>query len=286
VTKSDKQCHSYYGSLPTGKTRQIFDTVNKSPVPITPSEIAQETKINPGTVRKELTRLETKGFIRKECYGHYVSQLADVTLSQSMVGSDSDNRAQGLTASLPTLHSLWLTVKSVSVGAGRWELDLDVAKLTFLVHKNATAQIYVDAVDDYSWDYAGFRVLVEIFRRELRLESLENIMVTSQEWNNDFIGFRLDGVQALTLTAFDGSFRRLYNKKLGLRDEVRIHSQIELENVLAVMKGGVSASNLYQWLFLTIKELKASNELSEKRDRALADALSSMKRLTDALLRK
>ena len=87
-------------------------------------------------------------------------------------------------------------------------------------------------------------------------------MVSSFEFNNDWQGIRLDGVKAITVKAFDGSFRRIYNKRFGLRDEVKAVGARRVEDVLSLMQGGVSTYTTQQFLFRTLQQLEIQNKLN------------------------
>jgi hypothetical protein len=64
------------------------------------------------------------------------------------------------------------------------------------------------------------------------------------------------------MKAFDGSFRRIYNKRFGLRDEVKVVGARRVEDVLLLMQGGVSTYSTLQFLFQTLQQLKIQNKLN------------------------
>ncbi len=88
---------------------------------------------------------------------------------------------------------------------------------------------------------------------------------------------RLDGVQAVTLKGFDGSFRRIYNKRYGLRDEIKAVGFRRIEDVLCLLQGGVSTYDIFQFLFMLTKEVK------EER-KAIAEAAAQMHRACGCLV--
>jgi hypothetical protein len=51
------------------------------------------------------------------------------------------------------------------------------------------------------------------------------------------------------MKAFDGSFRWFYNKRFGLRDEVKVVGSSRVENVLLLMQGEVSAYSISSFFF-------------------------------------
>jgi len=121
-----------------------------------------------------------------------------------------------------------------------------------VVHRNGTAEVFVGK--GVSFGYWGFRLLVELlFKYELSC-GWSQVCVTNAEFNRDFQGLQLDGVQGVTLRAFDGSFRRLYNHgKDVLRDEVKMVGSKTISDVLALMSGNIPDYNIlpYDMLILT-----------------------------------
>jgi hypothetical protein len=262
--------HFHYGSSLSLIAKRIMGVIEQSPIPITPLEISQKTRIKRSTVRKCLARLARKGFIRKFCHGHYMSLRSSVTLASSMVG--------GVCDVLPRVHCLRFRVSDVAGKPSSWEVDLDVVRICFRRFKNGSAQVFVDCQESYSLDYLGFRLLVEVVVGQLGVDDWNKIAVSSLEINNDFEGERLDGVQAVTLKSFDGTFRRIYNRRLGLRDEVRVVGTRKLEDVIPLLRGGISSYNILQLLYMNFHEIQRQNILIP----LVEEAVSQMRRLVEA----
>ncbi len=118
--------------------------------------------------------------------------------------------------------------------------------------------------------------------RELGVSSWEGVTLASGEFNYDFMGVKLDGLKGVTVKAFDGSFRRVYNKRFGLRDEVKVVGSRSIEDVFALMHGGVSQYTVNQFLFRLVQRVDALNDEHKLQNRVLLDAVDSMRRIADA----
>lgn len=270
---------SHYRDLPSEKYKQIVGAIETSSIPITPSEISQETKINHSTVKRYCRWLENKGFVKRVSHGYYVSVKHSVTFGSNGVSSESDSFR---------VHRLVLRLLKVVGEAAKWKKNLDVVKVTFQRYKNGTATVFVDCKGDYSLDYVAFHLLIEAAMRELDVSDWDLVEVQSPEFNKDFFGFQIHGAKAVTLRAFDGAFRRVYNKKYGLRDEIRLVGSYKAKDILAVLQGGVGVYNVLNLLFLNFKEWERYRKVAEGdaeaakfQNRLVADAVSTMKRFLE-----
>ena len=280
-----KGCQSKYPSF-FGKTSNvILKTIEQSPISITPKEIAQKTGIRLNIVQKYVRRLERKGYVKREFYGHYVGLRSSVSLESSIAGRGGDFGVVSALA-VPRLHCLRFHVKDVVGEVGRWDWSSGVLRVKFSRYKKRTAQVFCDCVGDYSLDYVGFRFLVEAVLRELGCSDWSKVSLVSPEFNRDLIGWRLDGAQAVTLKGFDGSFRRIYQKRFGLRDEVKLVGSLPVEKALLLMGGGVSGYNLFQFLYLLVKEVQADRENSKTQTGLVFDAVGHIHRLVDAVINR
>ena len=249
--------HSYYQSSLSGNSKQVLETIEQSSIPITPLEISQITKIKGSAVRKTLERLVKKRFIQKIDYGLYASLKYNVTLESSVGKGECDWG--------PRLHCLRLRASGLLGDPGDQKRDLGVVRVTAQRYKNGSGDVFVDCVRDYSLDYGAFRLLLDAISVDLEwlgVDDWRKMMVSSFEFNNDWQGIKLDGVKAVTVKAFDGSFRRIYNKRFGLRDEVKVVGARRVEDVLLLMQGGVSTYSTLQFLFQTLQQLEIQNKLT------------------------
>ena len=168
----------------------------------------------------------------------------------------------------PRLHCLRLRVSGLPGDPSDSSVrkrDLGAVRVTAQRFRNGSRVVFVECVGDYSLDYVAFRLLLDALSVELGwlgVDDWRKMMVSSFEFNNDWQGVRLDGVKAVTLKAFDGSFRRIYNKRFGLRDEVKVVGARRVEDVLLLMQGGVSTYSLQQFLFQTLQQLEIQNRVT------------------------
>ena len=272
ISIKKKSGHSNHLDLPTEKYERILETIENSSYPITPKEISYLTGIKHSTARKYVKRLEGMGHIWGVYYGHYVSTKNIFTSGRSMVESD-----------FPRLHNLRLRVVDFVGAVRRNSFNFGFLKVTFQQHSNGTVTVFVDCVDSYSLGYVAFRLLVELIKKELGLEDWEKVTVSSFEFNNDFEGARLDGAKAVTLRAFDGSFRRVYQKSFGIRDEVKVVGSTRVEDVLSLLQGGVDPYNVSQLLFGLVQEIRLEREAVKFQSGLVIDAISSMRRCIEAM---
>ena len=272
-TRITKSGNFYDGVGLSEKYKTILKQVENSPHPISPNEISCNTGLNDSTVRKYLRDLKKWGLVECKFHGHYVSARDPVTLDRCVVSDVGSIK----------VHSLRFRVVDVSVGARSWCRDFDLLRLKFVVHGNRTAEVFVDCDKDVSLDYVGFRLVVGVVRRELECVR-EQVSVVSCEFNRDFLGVRLDGVKAVTLRAFDGSFRRVYNHGGFLRDEVKAVGSKKIEDVLALMQGGISQYNIQQLLYMNFQKWSEYVEATKFSNRLVSDAVSEMRRLVKAMV--
>jgi len=272
VSIKKKSGHFNYLVLPSEKYERILETIENSSSPITPKEISSSTKINPATVRKYVRKLEKMKHITKVFYGHYVSTKNLFTSGGSIVKSDC-----------PKIHCLRLRIVDFIGELKTFSHNFGYLKLVFQHYTNGSVTVFVDCVGSYSLDYVAFRLLVELISKELGLEDWEKVTVTSFEFNNDFEGARLDGAKAVTLRAFDGSFRRVYQKSLGIRDEVKVVGSNKVKDVLSLLQGGVDSYNTSQLLFGLVQEIRLEREAVKFQSGLVVDAVYSMRKCVEAM---
>lgn len=275
LTKSYNLSHQ---SSLSEKENAILKAVKTNDFPITPKEIASMTGINHNTVRQYCRKLEKQALVTRTFRGHYTTPENVATFASSIVGGG-----------VPRVHGLRLRFSGVGVGGSKWVRKLNgVVKITFMVHKNGSATVFIDCIGDSSLDAVGFRIVLALIQEELSVTDTELAAskVASYELNTDFQGLRLDGVKAITLKAFGDAFWRVYNKRGFLRSEVKATKPLDVANVLALMNAGVSQYNVLQLLFLNFQEMKRYVEAAKFQNRHLVEITGRNRRLADALLRK
>jgi len=272
VSIIEKSGHFNYLDLPSEKYERILETIENSSFPITPKEISSLTGIRHSTVRKYVKRLEGLSYIWRPFFGHYVSTKNLFTLGRSVVKSDC-----------PRLHCLRFRIVGFTGSVRSYTRNFGDVKVSYQPYNNGTVTVFVDCFDSYSLDYVAFRLLVELVKNELGLEDWEKVTVSSFEFNNDFKDIRLDGAKAVTLRSFDGSFRRVYQKHFGIRDEVKVVGSTRVEDVMTLLQGGVESYNFSRLLFGLIEQVRLEREAVKFQSGLVIDAMSSMRRYMDAM---
>lgn len=267
------ECYNnHYGSLLTAPEQKILELINSSDLPVTPKEIADKTGINYNSARVYLRKLLRLNLVAQPYRGEYISPKKVLTTGHRTGSIVTD-------VVLPRLHNLRLKFRDALRRNGLVKtVDYGVCGVTIVVGENNVANVMVDCYKGVSLDYTAYRMLISSLKRELSVPNDDSVLVTSFELNIDYAGLKLDGVQAMTLTAFDGSFERLYNKgKNLLRSEVRAVGSTTPEAVYQLLKGGVSTYNLMQGLALVVNEMRQERQAQKYTNRILADLLAKLK---------
>jgi len=253
----------------TDPEQKIMETIDSSELPLTPKEIADKTEINHNSVKVYLRSLKKRNFVVQPFRGEYVSAKKVLTFDGSIGGRVTE---------FPRVHALRLKFKDALNRNGLVkQLDYGVCSVTIVIGTNGVANVLVDCHKGVSLDYTAFRLLIASLRYELNVPANGDVEVTSFELNIDHAGLRLDGVQALTLKAFDGSFERLYNKRRNLlRSEVKAVGSTSPESVYQLLKGGVGPYNIMQGLALLVNEIRQEREAQKFTNRILSDLLKKI----------
>ena len=280
ITKgSVSKCRSYNFigvKLLTLPQQKILKLIDSSELPLTPLEIAQKTEINHNSVKVYLRNLKKRNLVVQPYRGEYTSTKNLVT---------SDGCIGGKVTEFPRVHNIRLRVVGVGCGGLVGEWDYGVAKVSAVIGNNGVANVFIACSGD-GLDYSAFKLVIACVQKELSVPKTAPITVTGYELNIDYAGIYLDGVKALTLRAFDGSFERLYQKhKNILRSEVRAVGPTTPEAVYMLLKGGVNSYNIMQGLAMMINEVRQEREAQKFTNRILMDLLAKLKQ-GDGLLER
>lgn len=270
-TKS-KQSYNFKGvGILRDAEKRIIEVVENSNLPITPKEIATITKINPSSVRVYLRSLKKRNLVVQPYRGEYTSYKHLVT---------SEGCIWGKVTQYPRVHNIRLRVEGVGCGGLVTEWDYEVAKVSVVIGDNGVANVFVACSGD-GLDYSAFKLVMACVRKELSVPKTAPITVTGFELNVDYSGIRIDGCKSLTLSAFDGSFERLYQKhKNVLRSEVRAVGSTTPEAVYQLLKGGVNSYNIMQGLAMVINEIRQEREAQKFTNQILYELLSKLRKET------
>jgi len=252
------------GSLLTLPEQRILNLIDSTELPLTPLEIAKKTGINHNSVKVYLRNLKKQNLVVQPYRGEYASTKSLVT---------SEGCIPNKVSQYPRVHNIRLRVEGVGCGGLVTEWDYGVAVVSAVIGDNGVANVYVACSGD-GLDYSAFKLVMACVRKELSVPKSAPITVTGFELNVDYSGIRMEGCKALTLSAFDGSFERLYQKhKNVLRSEVRAVGPTTPEAVYQLLKGGVGAYNIMQGLAVMINEVRQEREAQKFTNRILQDLL-------------
>ena len=259
-----------YGGLPRSY-RRILKVLYESEFPLQACEIAVKAKIKPNSCRVYLRNLLEEGRIVQTGYGYYASKEKFLSQTPSRMGRVKVFGEEAV----PRLHNVRLKIEGLKhVVRGSWKVRLGDTEVTFVRCGGGVITVTVGC--DRSLDFCEWCFVRDFILRELGIQDKDRFEVVTYEFNNDYEGFRLDGVQALTLTAFDGAFERFYNKEKMLRHEVKAPKGTSLVQLETLLKSGVTSYNVAQTQFAmaqSVRELsesvKGANRLSVERGERL-----------------
>lgn len=257
----------------TEETIQLYLKTLKEDVPAW--KIAQDIGANRNTVRVYLKRLYDKGLIDKPKRGYYCNK------PRYGVGEPQADLLR-----FQHLHFWVDEVKIRAEDAGREEVlpfpevsggDSARIRIEFGA-KRGKINWYVKA--DAGLDFYGLhlaRSLVD--ERLLRLGYKPPLDWRAEGWESltDKFGLRLNGVTTVTFTTLSGWMEKYYNKRYGLRHEIRAPGEGDatLSQLGAMLQGGINYGQLIQAVAVTNKN----------QDRLLA-YLDQQSRLLQAILEK
>lgn len=300
-SKMTSVSHNSYNSLegleavlrkPLNKhMKSILEFLHSQEIPLSAQEIAEKTKLNHSSCRSCLRQLLAKDLVVQPYYGHYIAKqkLTDQLQNEneSRMGMVKVNGSL-----LPRVHNVRLKVEGVKKGMldvrGSWDWQLGDVKITFVNCGGDVVTVtiaYDEGLDYDRWSDVRDFVLIEL-GLGLQPVTWERVWVTSAELGNDFEGFRIDGAQAWTLTAFDGTFERYYNKKNGVRHEVKMTKPATLAEMEALLKGGVSRYSVTRSQIETERKLESLTEAVKGGNRMIAESSGSFRQVTEQLLQK
>ncbi|MCW4010051.1 MAG: hypothetical protein NWF05_05470 [Candidatus Bathyarchaeota archaeon] len=233
--------------------------------PLFPKEIAVKAQVNHSTTRVYLKQLLKEGVVIRREGGRYV-----INPNHGVGG-----------VRLPRVQNLWLSVVDLAVprSVKRAETFGDVSlKVTFGRKRNrVTAVVGCPAgmdITSCSFAIARFKTVV----KEVLGEEVSNldIWVRNCEFNEDYVGIRLEGLSCVTVKSFMGSLAKIYNKGAGLRAEVKVRPD-SVEGILALLRGGVTPYHAVQGVFLVdqrVKELTTAVKWTNRNIQRLSDLLA------------
>lgn len=244
------------------KIKKIINVLEDFPEGLNPKTISFYTKINVNTIKSLLPKISK---IRKgELRGLYY--LVDKSRHDNIFDWNFHNAI--LSINTPNYEGETIK-KSESFGAVNYGFTLGAKskKATFRI--SSEPPINISSICICS---SLLSVLVEKYT-SLITES-KDILVSSIEFNKDYINLRLDGVKCITLDSLITQFK-LYQKQGGLRCEYKFRVPFEIENIFSSLQNMAISLDLYS----EVIKLK-------KNQKIIIDALRNSQSLLGALLNK
>lgn len=236
----------------------IVKILKVSEIGLTPKLIAFESNrtdypIKHNTVKSILKRLELSKRVIKESRGYY--KLVDDSTHEDDIFSYN-------------LHNIVLTYSfdALTIDSKISEtINAYLGKITFGIgakSKKATMCISTD----YPFSFASIGLLAIYFEQKIIEHcgikiSANKILIKSIEFNKDYKGLKLEGINSLTLTNCVANFK-IYQKENRVRKEYRINEPISMNLLL-----GILGSNLNNFNY--IPEMVDVKEKVESFDKKL-----------------
>lgn len=265
--------------------------------PFSPKEIAKETKIKPPSVRSAVARLLKDGQIQRVYYGAYrITPALGVGRRKT-----------------PKLQNLQFVAEGVKLGASNRLL-----KARGFVYGRGVGWVWSRELDPVGSD-EGFRLAVQLGRKRGKVnwtvkaplgldfygfrlccwmvaDVLSSIGVVFEDFDEFFIarnveylfdhfGVSLEGVKAFTVRDVDGLLEKYYNKIYGVRHEVRDSRPTKLENVVALVSGGVPVNQVISGVGLVHEDIKGLTAAMKGQSRTNLDKDKMVGALVNANLK-
>ena len=233
-------------------------------------KIAKDLGANRSSVRVYLSRLEKRGIVERPKTGYYCIR-PDYAVGNNFI---RDIRLQNLhfyVEGFPVRrehsdHNEVIDFPEVS-GA-------DSARVTIeFGWKRKKLHWYVKA--DAGLDFYGLGLARKIVDLQLRLMGYDppvDWIAEKTEFLKDFFGsWRFEGMPScVTFTDVSGLMEKIYNKKYGVRKEIRVTPGAQtLEGLMVMMQGGISYGQLFQEVAVTNQNVNRMMSYLEQQSRVM-----------------
>lgn len=250
------------------KLRRIVKALKEADRSLWPKEVAFRTGIQPSTVRVYLRELLKAGVVLQPERGLYVI-----------------NPTYGV-GRPPRIHNLWLSARAFIKRGSRKVEEYGDCKIQVILgakRNRITGVISSSEGLDFTSCFFAIQRFKGIVKEILGLE-LQNsdIWVRNCEFNEDYVGIRLEGLNCVTVKSFLGTLERLYNKPEGLRSEVKVKPD-SLESILALLKGGITPYYAVQGVFMVEKRIEQLVEAIKWQNQGIQKLQNIMLKLLEKL---
>lgn len=231
-------------------SQKIVDVINQAGRPLFPREIALFAKVNKNTVRSYCRRLLKKGLLKQPAPGLYTSTVANTNYGEGGGDSIKTLRLQNLMVQVK--HPISENIHDFNGQFGTVGIKIQFGR------KRQRITGYLSCPEGMNFN--TFVLALEKFKHvvasRLGFFPEDNIIIIKRaEFLEDFQKVRMNLIKCLTVESFLGSFEKIYNRKNGLRSEVRCKPD-SVEAILTLLKGGVKNYNLLKLLFSTLNQLR------------------------------
>ena len=252
----------------TEKLRRILEVIKQAGRSLWPKEIARLSGLKHSTVRGYLRQLLKAGVLLQPERGLYVI-----------------NPTHGV-GRPPRIHNLWLSVGLFVPRSFKTSEVYGDCKLQVIFgakRSRVTAVISSEKGLDYTGCCFAIQRVKAIIKEILNVE-VENsqLFVRNCEFNEDYVGIRLEGLNCVTVKSFLGSLERMYNKGDGLRNEVKVRPE-KVETILALLKGGITPYYAVQGVFLVEKRLEELTKAIKFQNEGIQELRKVFSELLDRL---
>lgn len=253
---------------------RILLELKKANMPLTPKQISVRTRIKHNTVKVYARKMLMDGLVGQPYPGAYSYK------THPRCG-EPPPRVQNLIlrVAAPWLRNKIETIKKQVGDVGiRIIFGVKRRKITGLISR------------DQGMDSTQTIMALELFRlliaqRTNQYIDYDKIEVCSCEFLEDYSQLRLDGVKCVTVTSFLGDLERVYNRKFGLRSEVKVQPQ-DVNTIMTLLKGGVSTYNIVQGQFMMVQKIKNLTDSVKGTNRLTSTLMTRLIGLMEELLRR
>lgn len=247
--------------------------------PQSAKKIAQIIKEKENSVRPELSKLVREGVIQRVRHGYY---------------STNPMYVEDLVHEPPRVQNLLVVAEGVDVEAHD-AVDLpfggDVRSDTFL---RVSIEFGVKR-DKISWrvkaplglDLYALRLCRGLVEEVCAVRGYSGLtwIVRNFELLYDYQGFELKGANAITFSDLDGTLEKIYNRRDGVRREVRSSKETSLEALIALTQGGLALFQVVQGVFYVGKNVAALTDAVMYTNRSQLDISRQQLAILEALYR-
>jgi len=250
------------------KMKSIVKHIELYPDGIQPKQLAREIGLNHNTVKAYLRELESLGIVKRDVYGWYRVVKTTHTLPE------------------PKLQNFVLSYKIPNereVNSVDTTYDVKIAKLHFTIGKESKqATGHVSAEPPVSVKEA--HLISEIFKVLILKEidyipNAEEIYFKTVEFNWDYFGIRMDGINCITLLTINGLVEKLYNKPYAVRHEIKGAIPFNSDNLLILLNNGVMCNNVLSSIDMLDKRISNIEKNTSKIGTVIPKLLNIIEKL-------